>query len=648
MVMTVGRNDPCPCGSGKKYKKCCEQKQQVVSIHHLLKNEVLELHREIYEFAISNYGDEISEDFELIENDLILEESSDEEFFRFVHTFWFILFGEIDDEGNSILQDFIASHSRKIKRPKLQQILASWQNAKAVVGKVTSLADEEFEVEDLHSKETYSCVVINDQRPKDEGAYLYGLILPYEQQYMFYPSPFQVPDGVNDFEGFIDQSFADSGYDDFQEYLTDSFIEVMNYAPYSDGMVDTNQIEWGNPVYKQVAESFQQEMESCSQPTTHIDIGLLLWYQFCEKRQKQIKKPGIYAAALQYMVADMFSAAYTSQAELGRRYEVGANSISKAVLELEEVLADEIEKMLMEAYDLPQEMEPPLFENARMSMEKEMQEIVAKMQEQQFDTIEEANRYLDQMLKEQHTVSRIKSKSKQDTAQDLIYEAFEAREQKRYELAKKALELNPNHADAYNLLAEVAESPQAATHLFKKGMEAGEKELGKKFFKENSGYFWGLIETRPFMRAKFNYAGAMHEEGYLAEAIKQYQELLTLNPNDSQGVRYSLFVAYLEQKDLKKAKQLLKKYPEETAQGAYNELLIELLEKGFTAKAAMLKNKAIKENDHVIGYLTGKSKKPKHIPDSYSWGDKNEAIVYVHQHGHLWASIMGIKEWLAK
>ncbi|MBP9842215.1 MAG: SEC-C domain-containing protein [Simkaniaceae bacterium] len=22
----VGRNDPCPCGSGKKYKKCCEQK----------------------------------------------------------------------------------------------------------------------------------------------------------------------------------------------------------------------------------------------------------------------------------------------------------------------------------------------------------------------------------------------------------------------------------------------------------------------------------------------------------------------------------------------------------------------------------------------------------------------------------------------
>ena len=26
----VGRNDPCPCGSGKKFKKCCMAKQQEI------------------------------------------------------------------------------------------------------------------------------------------------------------------------------------------------------------------------------------------------------------------------------------------------------------------------------------------------------------------------------------------------------------------------------------------------------------------------------------------------------------------------------------------------------------------------------------------------------------------------------------------
>lgn len=27
---TVGRNDPCPCGSGKKYKQCCERRRQMI------------------------------------------------------------------------------------------------------------------------------------------------------------------------------------------------------------------------------------------------------------------------------------------------------------------------------------------------------------------------------------------------------------------------------------------------------------------------------------------------------------------------------------------------------------------------------------------------------------------------------------------
>ncbi len=27
----VGPNDPCPCGSGKKYKKCCMQKDKLES-----------------------------------------------------------------------------------------------------------------------------------------------------------------------------------------------------------------------------------------------------------------------------------------------------------------------------------------------------------------------------------------------------------------------------------------------------------------------------------------------------------------------------------------------------------------------------------------------------------------------------------------
>lgn len=33
MTKKIGRNDPCPCGSGKKYKNCCFNKTEQKSTH---------------------------------------------------------------------------------------------------------------------------------------------------------------------------------------------------------------------------------------------------------------------------------------------------------------------------------------------------------------------------------------------------------------------------------------------------------------------------------------------------------------------------------------------------------------------------------------------------------------------------------------
>lgn len=39
--MKIGRNDPCPCGSGKKYKNCC-LKKETMSVPERIKNAVEE------------------------------------------------------------------------------------------------------------------------------------------------------------------------------------------------------------------------------------------------------------------------------------------------------------------------------------------------------------------------------------------------------------------------------------------------------------------------------------------------------------------------------------------------------------------------------------------------------------------------------
>jgi len=71
-----------------------------------------------------------------------------------------------------------------------------------------------------------------------------------------------------------------------------------------------------------------------------------------------------------------------------------------------------------------------------------------------------------------------------DEAQEIMYDAWEAPNRRRaVALANKALEVSADCADAYNLLAEeTAESPEEAVELYRKGVEAGERALGKKVF----------------------------------------------------------------------------------------------------------------------------------------------------------------------
>ncbi len=55
--MSIGRNDPCPCGSGKKYKKCCLLKEFTpVGKEELIKQRLVQ---EILAFVKKNYRDSI-------------------------------------------------------------------------------------------------------------------------------------------------------------------------------------------------------------------------------------------------------------------------------------------------------------------------------------------------------------------------------------------------------------------------------------------------------------------------------------------------------------------------------------------------------------------------------------------------------------
>src|SRR5207245_4932756 len=146
-----------------------------------------------------------------------------------------------------------------------------------------------------------------------------------------------------------------------------------------------------------------------------------------------------------------------------------------------------------------------------------------------------------------------------EKAQDLCYKAFDCRGRRRAALARQALALSPDCADAYVILAEQSGDPAEAIRLYGEAVAAGERALGPDRFASDEP-FWSDVLTRPFMRALEGLADACVRQGRTEEAIGHYQRLLRLNPNDNQGVRDPLAGLLLKTGDHAALEALLDKY----------------------------------------------------------------------------------------
>lgn len=235
-----------------------------------------------------------------------------------------------------------------------------------------------------------------------------------------------------------------------------------------------------------------------------------------------------------------------------------------------------------------------------------------------------------------------------DEAQQLAFDAMEAgSEAGARRLAKRALKLDPDCVDALVLLTSLeARSAKEAIAGLQKAVAAGERSLGPQFIAENKGHFWLILETRPYMRALGELANLLRGEGLRLEALKIYEKMLELNPNDNQGVRDVLLGLYLAGGELAAAGKLLKKYElDSMANFAWGRALERYLAGDLKGAAAALK-KARKANGFVELYLTGQKPIPKEMPGMYSPGSEEEAILCMDMLAAAWVEHKDALFWL--
>ena len=237
-------------------------------------------------------------------------------------------------------------------------------------------------------------------------------------------------------------------------------------------------------------------------------------------------------------------------------------------------------------------------------------------------------------------------------AQEVMYEAWErTTSRSRIALARKALGISPLCADAYVLLAEeAARSPEEARDLYAKGVEAGELALGPEGFAEYEGAFWGFLETRPYMRARLGLALTLLKLGDEDGAIGHFRDMLRLNPNDNQGVRYLLAGCLLRRGEEAALKELLASYEDEgSAFWLYTRALLAFRDGGEDdERAAKLAREAWAANEHVPAILAGTKPPAPSKGDYITMGGPDEATEYVTECGPAWHHTPGAVAWLTK
>jgi len=301
---------------------------------------------------------------------------------------------------------------------------------------------------------------------------------------------------------------------------------------------------------------------------------------------------------------------------------------------------------LLQPLDAPHQAQRGGIPDPRI-MERVMAEMERFMTRSDFDDMERANQAMQERFVGPFDEMPSTATTPLEQAQDIIYRAVEARGRRRIQLARKALGLSADCADAYVVLAEQAASPGAARDLYAQAIAAGERALGPLAFEENAGHFWDMVRTRPYMRGLFGLARCLEELGQADEAIGHYQELLRLNPTDNQGVRDILLPVLLATGRDGEAGAMFEQFDDDIgATWQYGWALWTFRREGDSQLARDRLRAAVRVNRHVPAYLTGRAQRPGPLPESYSYGSEEEAVLCADALGDAWRATPGAEAWL--
>lgn len=236
-----------------------------------------------------------------------------------------------------------------------------------------------------------------------------------------------------------------------------------------------------------------------------------------------------------------------------------------------------------------------------------------------------------------------------DDAYELLEQAENAKTRNQaIKLAKKAYETCKECFDAIIFQVHMEENSLKRESLLKEGLKFEKERLQKEGFfdKRNIGHFYGIFETRPYIRGLYTKADYLLFEGKIKQARDVCKEILKLNENDNTGARYFLMAIYAYLEEEKEMLSLYKRYPEENLEMLFP-LFILYYKLGNGAKAKDYLQKINKANPDFIKYFKGTMEMDEDVPlGYYKKGDASEVIMYYKQYLFLVNTVPTIEDYI--
>ncbi|RLQ96772.1 SEC-C metal-binding domain-containing protein [Falsibacillus albus] len=342
-MLQVGRNEPCPCGSGKKYKKCCANK--TVSIDNLVQEELDLLQVELEEYFIDYYRITFNRFF-LYEkgNYPLLAQNEDELIMEPVRD-WYI-FSQPTLEGKTVAEKFVEERMPTIQRQRTKDLFAKWLDYDITAGIIKDMEGDTMKLVDSLSNETLNVHAHggNFNEMYEKGQFIFGILVGDRFAGVEGDMPAEHAAAL---ENWLKEDFEKSGYNDAQTYLKENFLAVC------EGFL--NVVEDPDALEKVSEESKEQSVDLEEQDEVLFKLEAFLreneadveainkakgaWEEFSLKKNPSFQNPDIFVGALYYylMQSDADVQTYT-QKDLAAKLSVSPNSISKRFKEIKEAI----------------------------------------------------------------------------------------------------------------------------------------------------------------------------------------------------------------------------------------------------------------------------------------------------------------------